>query len=170
MIDRDNSSLQNRHWIRHRQRRLPILTVSRRQSQSAITFRHRYALLSAMLGIALLLITARWLEPEPQGYGTHQQLGLPACPCWTLWDVRCPMCGMTTAWAWTTRGEWLLAADANAGGWLLALIALASVPASCYWLAVKKALPGNRTCWMLGLYLWFALAVAVAQWGWRLFQ
>lgn len=122
----------------------------------------------ATVCVLLLLVVARWAEPSERGYGTHQQLGLPACPSWMLWNASCPVCGMTTAWAWTTRGHWTLAAEANAGGWLLAIIALAFVPASCYWLAVDKALPGNRTWLMLGLYLWFALAVAVAQWGWRL--
>ncbi len=123
-----------------------------------------------MLIVLALLVAARGLTPAERGYGTHQQLGLPACPSWTLWDAACPVCGMTTSWAWTTRGQWVLAARANAGGWILALIALAFVPASCYWLLANKALPGNRTWLMLGLLLWFALVVAVAQWGWRLFQ
>ncbi len=170
MIDRDNSSLQDRQFIRHRQRSPPMLTGSHGDNDLAVYPRQRWALATATLALTLLLIAARSLEPEPQGFGTHQQLGLPACPSWVLWDARCPMCGMTTAWAWTTRGEWSLAAGANAGGCLMALIALAFVPASCYWLAVNKALPSDRTWWMLGLYLWFALAVAVAQWGWRLLE
>ena len=115
-----------------------------------------------------LLVTARCLEPAEVGYGTHQQLGLPACMSRVLWGMPCPACGMTTSWAWATRGRWTLAVEANAGGFLLALIALALVPASCYWLAVGKTFPGDRTWLMLGMSLCVALAVATAQWGWRL--
>lgn len=128
----------------------------------------RSLLAGATVCVLVLLVVARWAEPSERGYGTHQQLGLPVCPSRMLWNASCPVCGMTTAWAWTTRGHWALAIQANAGGWLLAIFALAFVPISCYWLAVDKALPANRTWLLLGLYLWFALAVAVAQWGWRL--
>ena len=33
---------------------------------------------STLILIAVLAI-ARWLEPDPKGFGTHMQLGLPAC-------------------------------------------------------------------------------------------
>ena len=50
-------------------------------------------------GLLGLLAVARWLEPAASGMGTHQQLGLPACTTVTLFNVRCPSCGMTTSWA-----------------------------------------------------------------------
>ncbi len=121
-----------------------------------------------LLVLLSLLATARRLEPAEQGYGTHQQLGLPPCVSQALWGVPCPACGMTTSWALATRGQWTLAVQANAGGFLLALIALAVILISCYWLAIGKAFPGDRASLILGVSILVALAVATAQWSWRL--
>ena len=62
-----------------------------------------YAFLRARLaGILLffpgvfILYLARSLTPDPSGIGTHQQLGLTECGIITLFDIPCPMCGMTT--------------------------------------------------------------------------
>lgn len=128
----------------------------------------RILLGTACIAVLILLIIARSLEPAQRGYGTHQQLGLPACTSLVLWGIPCPACGMTTSWAWATRGKWTLAAEANAGGFLLLLIALAFVPTTCYWLAAGKNLPSDRTWLLLGMSLLGALAVATVQWGWRL--
>ena len=82
------------------------------------------------LGIVglLLLVTARRLEPDPRGYGTHEQLGLTPCffKDWT--GYQCPTCGSTTAWAHALRGDLLQACSANLGGTLLCGAALVAVP------------------------------------------
>ena len=39
---------------------------------------------------------AMWLEPDPAGVGTHQQLGLGGCSVLSFTGWPCPMCGMTT--------------------------------------------------------------------------
>lgn len=136
--------------------------------QPALSILQRGLLGLVPLVLLALLSTARCLEPAERGYGTHQQLGLPACTSRMIWGVPCPACGMTTSWALAARGQWTLAAQANAGGLLLALIALALVPTSCYWLAIGKTFLGDRTCLILGMSLVVALAVAIVQWGWRL--
>ena len=93
--------------------------------------------------LAGLLITARWLAPNPAGLGTHEQLGFQ--PCWMLrlWQTRCPSCGMTTAWSHTLRGEFASAVRANLGGTALCLLAILAAP----WMLVS----GLRGKW----------------WGWR---
>ncbi|QDU97925.1 hypothetical protein Pla8534_57840 [Lignipirellula cremea] len=68
-----------------------------------------------------LLITARTLEPSPDGFGTHRGLGLPSCSMIAWFGIRCPSCGMTTSWAYATRGDVLASLNANIGGFLLAL-------------------------------------------------
>jgi len=83
-----------------------------------------------------LLATAARLTPDPQGIGTHRQLGLPACTIVAWYGVRCPSCGMTTAWAHVVRGQAVAALRASVGGSLLALTALAAGP----WLV------GSATC------------------------
>lgn len=75
----------------------------------------------AALGLAL------WLIPSSRGYGTHEQLGFPPCLCVVLFDLPCPSCGMTTAFALTVRGRWMAAARVQPAGFMLALISLALV-------------------------------------------
>jgi len=78
-----------------------------------------------MLG---LLITAARLTPDPKGHGTHRQLGLPPCTVVSWFGVRCPSCGMTTAFSHMVRGQVAGAVRANAGGALLALAAVVAGP------------------------------------------
>lgn len=42
---------------------------------------------------------AKWLDPNPQGYGTHLQLGMSECTMMHFTGYPCPMCGMTTTFA-----------------------------------------------------------------------
>lgn len=78
-----------------------------------------------------LLITAISLEPDAKGHGTHQQLGLPPCSFQVIFGMRCPACGMTTAWANMVRGRVGAALQANLGGTMLALLAMSWGP---WWL------------------------------------
>jgi hypothetical protein len=75
-------------------------------------------------GLVCLLALAAWLEPDPRGLGTHQRLGLPPCTFQVVFAMRCPSCGMTTAWAHLVRGQIGAACGANVGGLLVGLVAL----------------------------------------------
>ena len=79
-------------------------------------------------GLLLALVIAACLHPDPRGIGTHEHLGLPPCTFFTWFGLRCPFCGMTTAWAHTMRGQLAAALAANAGGPLLALAAMVAGP------------------------------------------
>jgi hypothetical protein len=83
----------------------------------------RLVLVSVGAGLVGLFATAACLTPSDRGYGTHQGLGLPPCTIVQWYGMRCPSCGMTTAWAHMTRGDVVQAVQANAGGALLALAA-----------------------------------------------
>lgn len=91
-----------------------------------------------MAGLGLLGLAA-WLEPNPLGHGTHQQLGLPMCGV-LVWAGRpCPACGMTTSWSNLMRGRLLESIRANpAGTWLAA--------------------------WVLGFSLWVVIAGGIGRW------
>ncbi len=56
----------------------------------------RLAGLAVALPTTIVLGLSAWLVPSPDGYGTHQQLGLAGCTMLTLTGWPCPMCGMTT--------------------------------------------------------------------------
>ncbi len=134
--------------------RLGPLTMLRRLSQSnetqapapaaSLPWPIRLLLVAMGAGMLTLLVIAARLKPDPygQGYGTHQQLGLPPCTFITLFGVRCPSCGMTTAWTHVVRGQIPSALRSNTGGTLLALLALAATP----WSIVC----GMRGCWLGG--------------------
>ena len=102
----------------------------------------RLSVLSAGLGLSILLVIAARLEPDRKGFGTHQQLGLPPCMILKLYNLRCPSCGMTTAWAHAIRGRFQSAVAANAGGTLLAIAA--------FFLAPWTIISGMRGRWLGG--------------------
>jgi hypothetical protein len=109
------------------------------------------------------LLAAR-LEPDPRGYGTHQQLGLTECSLRMLWGIPCPSCGGTTAFALFVRGRWRESAAANLAACLSAFAAAGMIPWSLYSGAIGRAWriaqPGAAVLWMLGTIG----AVALVQW------
>ncbi len=80
------------------------------------------------IGGIVVLVVAAWIEPDPSGYGTHTQLGLPPCGFLALSGFPCPGCGLTTAFAHGVRGQWWLAAASNPLGLVLFVIVCATVP------------------------------------------
>jgi uncharacterized protein DUF2752 len=85
----------------------------------------RSRFLAAFVGAGLLaaLLLASQLRPDPRGWGTHEQLGLPPCTLLALTGTRCPACGMTTSWAHFTHGRLADALRVSATGTLLAGVA-----------------------------------------------
>ncbi len=73
------------------------------------------------VGILGLFAVARIIVPAAKGYGSHQSLGLPPCTSVALLGMRCPTCGMSTAWANFVRGRWAMAVRANVTGLALAI-------------------------------------------------
>lgn len=77
-----------------------------------------------ILGMGLILILWVWalslsLRPDPRGYNTHTQLGLPPCPKLAQTGWPCLTCGMTTAFAYAARGQLLRALDSQPLGAIL---------------------------------------------------
>jgi hypothetical protein len=128
----------------------------------------RWALALAALGIAGVLATARGLEPDPRGYGTHVRLGLPPCQFCAVTGYRCPSCGMTTAFACVVRGRLGAAWRANPAGSLLAPLCAVLVP----WLlavAIGGRPWGFRTLdGPLTVLVVAAVAVSLVAWTVRL--
>ncbi|MCR9295368.1 MAG: DUF2752 domain-containing protein [bacterium] len=139
-------SLRNTDSIDHRTR------IYQPPSRTPLKWWLRLTCLATGLIVLALLVLARRLEPSTSGLGTHQQLGLPPCTSIVLLNAPCPACGMTTSWAWFTRGQLAAAFSSNAGGSLLAIIALAYLPASCYFFF----------CGLVSRHEWFSLGLAIA--------
>lgn len=127
----------------------------------------RWTLITGSVAILTGFALAALVDPDPRGFGTHQQFGFPPCSIRVVFGVPCPSCGGTTSVAHFVRGEWLQALRANVAVFSLATVCAAFVPWS--WLSVWRGrLVGIRdplSClvWMLiGLSL-----IATLQWLFR---
>lgn len=70
-------------------------------------------------GWLAVTVGAMLVHPSPHGHGSHQQLGLPACPSVVLFGRPCPGCGLTTSFAALVRGDLATAWAAHPFGPLL---------------------------------------------------
>jgi len=124
-----------------------------------------FAAAAAVLGIAV------WLQPDPRGYGTHEQLrALGQGPCgWLGWTgYPCPTCGMTTAFAHPVRGQVASAIAAQPGGFILAL-ATALVGFGALGVLVRGRLAGLRPRWLTPFALFTSLrGVLIGGWAIKL--
>jgi len=126
-----------------------------------------WALLVVLLGGAVLAV-ARFLPPDQRGYGTHGSLGLPECGLIRAVGYPCPTCGMTTAFAHTVRGRWLIALHTQPAGWLLCVGVMAATG-----LASSVLITGRS--WRLNWYRISPTAVVLvgvglllAAWGYKI--
>lgn len=85
---------------------------------------------AVFIGCVGLMALAAYLQPDPRGIGTHQQLGFPTCTMVMLVGYPCPTCGMTTAFAHTVRGELISAFRAQPAGLALALATILAASVS----------------------------------------
>jgi hypothetical protein len=85
--------------------------------------RWSYALL--LLGVLIMFGVGLYLTPNPEGHGTHQQLGLPPCTIYFLTERPCPSCGLTTSVSAILHGQFGLAWRANPIGFLIVAAAVA---------------------------------------------
>ncbi len=123
-MTRENSSCQKRRRFLF----FRSFSSNSRWRSPAISILGRSLLALLGIGLSSLLVTAFLLQPNTQGYGTHQQLGLPPCTFVVLYGRRCPACGMTTSWSHLVRGQLPSSLQANVGGSLLGGIALFVAP------------------------------------------
>lgn len=146
----------------------PFLGGSNPASSCRIPWSQRLLLVLCGAAVLLLLLLAASLRPNPRGFGTHEQLGLAPCTFQTLFGLRCPSCGMTTAWAHVARGRFAQAVRCSFTGTVLAWTALCVAP----W-ALSSGLRG----WWVGvepndlvvLGICFAVCVlALGEWAIRL--
>ena len=104
---------------------------------------------------AVMTAVGLYLTPNPSGFGTHTQLGLPPCPSTLLWARPCPGCGMTTSVAATLHGNFSLAFRAHPFGPLLYALFTASALAGLYgWLRGLRMETGGRAfAWSVGVLI-----------------
>lgn len=124
----------------------------------------RLTLAAVGAGLLTLLVIATMLQPKAEGYGTHQQLGLPQCTFVVLFGERCPSCGMTTSWAYLVRGQILQAAQANLAGLLLGVLAIVTMVWSSGSALWGRLLGGSPRPSLLAAGGVMIAALALIQW------
>lgn len=86
------------------------------QTRHAFT-RRRVASQLAWFGLwALVTALCLFMKPDPKGFGTHTQLGLPPCPSIIIWGKPCPACGLTTSFTATAHLDFAKAFQAHPFG------------------------------------------------------
>ncbi len=126
-----------------------------------LTSTRRRRLIGAVVAVFAVgvLGVAAWLEPSPDGLGTHSQvLNMPPCGWIAMIDLPCPTCGMTTSFAHAAEGNLLQAFIVQPmGAFLSVVVAMALVVGLYVALTGSRVaslftrLWGPRAAWALGL-------------------
>lgn len=97
------------------------------------SFRWRFISIATLILVGF--VVARQLEPDPAGFGTHRQLGLPECPTRAFAGQSCPTCGMTTSLAFLANGNFARAWQVRPAAVLMAFGAIltAAWSVACAW-------------------------------------
>ena len=122
------------------------------------------------LSVLALLGTASALHPAHEGFGTHEQLGLPGCVWMATFDAPCPTCGMTTAFSFAAHGSYWHSFLVQPFGAVLAVGA-----AVTFWFALHTAVTGSRALPMVlrivgSKGVWLGLGGLLAGWVYKLIQ
>jgi len=91
------------------------------------------------MGCLAVLSVAAWLHADPNGHGTHTQLGLSQCAWAEYFDAPCATCGMTTSFAYAADGSWGASVLTQPFGALL--VVLTSV---VFWGSLHVSATGSR--------------------------
>ena len=113
-----------------------------------------------------VLLTAWSLTPRPAGYGTAEQLGLPACSLMVERGMPCPTCGLTTSVSAVAHGDVVAAVRAHPFG----PVFFACVAAGAA-VATGQVITGRNWLSRLRFRPWWLVAALVgllAGWGAKL--
>lgn len=100
--------------------------------------RSRLLWMALALGALAVLIASRLIAPSPSGVGSHVALGLPPCGFLLWFELPCPTCGLTTAFAHLARFQLAASLHAHPLGLPLFVATVAAVP-----LGLRGALRGD---------------------------
>ena len=116
-----------------------------------------------------LMIVAAHLTPNPSGMGTHTQLHLDQCQFALRTGLPCPSCGMTTSFAWLSRGNFPAAIYVQPMGAMIALAAIVTFWAGLYIAATGRAVYRLLSLGPSRYYVPGIVALAVLAWAWKIF-
>lgn len=135
-----------------------------------MSFVERMAMVALLFALAVVFGLASYLEPDPRGFGTHQQLRLPPCAFYTATGLKCPHCGMTTSVCLLVRGRVRESLKANPAGTVTAIGMMLAWP-WCLTAVIRKQWvgtdePGRLFLFGFTAWLLFTAAVWCLRQGW----
>lgn len=124
------------------------------------------ALLVSTCALGVLVIAAS-LVPSPSGIGTHTQLGMQPCQFLYQTGYPCAACGLTTSFAYWSRGHPLTSFMTQPFGFVLA-----GVCGVIFWAGLYCGLTGKSSYrWVRKIpfraHLWFWLGTGLFGWAWK---
>jgi hypothetical protein len=125
--------------------------------------------LAIALSCLAVLLTAAYLAPSRNGFGSHQALGLRGCAFLERTGLPCPSCGMTTSFTWFVRGNLAASLYVQPMGTLLAAACCCTV-----WVGLYVAITGRPVYRLIqrlpgqGIVI-TVLAWALIAWGWKIY-
>jgi hypothetical protein len=104
------------------------------------------------------------LEPDPRGYDTHVQLGLPRCSWPVTYGFPCPTCGATTAACQLVHGNVLQAVATQPFGAAIAAAGLAAGAAALWCLLRRRSFLDlvAQVDWLRAL--WLGIVLLLLSW------
>jgi len=127
------------------------ISLSRKKSRTV-----RLRGLAVLIVAGAVVCAAGLLLPNPAGYATHLQMGLPSCGYLARTGYPCPGCGVTTSLAAMARGQLGLAWSAQPFGVAVFLAVVAAGLAGLGELLCGRNILGKippPRWWWLGLIL-----------------
>ncbi len=121
---------------------------------------HYVVLAAPWLLLAVYVVLGLATEPDPRGYGTHEQLGLGVCLFRDWLGGPCPTCGVTTSGSHLAHGDVAAAWSTQPLGVVLAVFALTGLPAT--FAAHRRGLDLGVAALRHGGKLWMTVSVLVA--------
>lgn len=115
-----------------------------------------------MLALGLLV------DPDPRGFGTHEQLGLPPCKPMEWWNFPCPGCGVTTSMSLAAHGRFWASMRNQPFGFLVAL-ALPAFAVWCVWQTLRGRDLNNAVHRVrFGTWVFIVAGVMLAAWVYKI--
>lgn len=142
----------------------PLIYRSPEHERAQVRMR---AMVAVVLSAALLGVAA-WMTPDPKGFDTHTQLGLPRCGWPSAYGIPCPTCGMTTSFSLMVRGRLVQSFTTQPLGAMLALATFGVLLLGIWALITGRS-------WRLNTYrctplriIFGGVVITLAAWGYKI--
>ena len=142
----------------------PEKIAARKRLEVRIWCAFVFLMCSGMLGVG------RWLNADPSGAGTHQQMGFPPCGMLATTGIPCPTCGCTTAVTHLAHGHVIMSFLTQPFGFAVGALALILLPLTL--IGVVTGIWKGPSMFVLGWYWRYwtygGLALLLGAWVYKI--